>query len=74
MRSWQQVAADMLGLPIDNRNPTRRPDTAAITGRRRIMDRSLGIEQDRDDSERRPSGVAAFGKANGEFAACRRNT
>ena len=65
-----QVAADMLGLPLDNvTHQARRLDAAAIAGRRRIMDRGLGVEWDRDDSRRGPRGAVASGKADAEFAA-----
>ena len=65
-----QVAADMLGLPLDNvTHQARRLDAAAIAGRRRIMDRGLGVERDRDDSRRGPRGTVASGKADAEFAA-----
>ena len=65
-----QVAADMLGLPLDRRHhQARRLDAAAIAGRRRIMDRGLGVEWDRDDIRRGPRGTVASGKADAEFAA-----
>ena len=50
-----QVAADMLGLPLDNITIKLGDSTlAAIAGRRRIVDRGLGGEWDRDDVRRGP--------------------
>ena len=55
-----QVAADMLGLPLDNiTRQARRLDAAAVAGRRRIVDRGLGVERDRDHGRRDPRGAAA---------------
>ena len=49
-----QVAADMLGLPLENITIKLGDSTsAAIAGRRRIMDRGLGVERHCDDSPRR---------------------
>ena len=57
-----QVAADMLGLPLDNVTIKLGDfDIAAIAGRRRIMDCGLGVEWDRDDSRRGPRGTVASG-------------
>ena len=47
----------------------RRLEPAAIAGRRRIMDRGLGVERDRDDGRRDPRRAAAPGQADAEFAA-----
>ena len=65
-----QVAADMLGLPLDNISiKLGELDAAAVAGRRRIMDCGLGVEWHRDDRRRGPRGAVASGKANAEFAA-----
>ena len=57
-----QVAADMLGLPLDSVTyQAWRFDAAAIAGRRRIMDRGLGVERHRHDvrgGPRRPLRLA----------------
>ena len=65
-----QVAADMLGLPLDNISiKLGDSSAAAIAGRRRIVDRGLGVERDRDDGRRDPRRAAAPGQADAEFAA-----
>ena len=65
-----QVAADMLGLPLENISIKLGDfDAAAVAGRRRIMDRGLGVERDRDDRRRDPRRAVAPGKADAEFAA-----
>ena len=55
-----QVAADMLGLPLDNISiKLGELEPPAIPGRRRIVDRNLGCERDRGDGgsdPRRPAG------------------
>ena len=57
-----QVAADMLGLPIDNISIKLGDSTlAAIAGRRRIMDRGLGLARHRDDGRRDPRRAVASG-------------
>ena len=64
-----QVAADMLGLPLENISiklgEFQPPEFA---GRRRVMDRRLGVERDRDDWQRNPRQAAGPGEANAEFA------
>ena len=68
-----QVAADMLGLPLDNISiKLGELEPAAIAGRRRIVDRGLGVERDRDDSRRDPRRAAAPGQADAELAARQR--
>ena len=68
-----QVAADMLGPAArQHQHQARRLDAAAIAGRRRIVDRGLGGEWDRDDGRRDPRRAAAPGQADAEFAARRR--
>ena len=47
----------------------RRFEPAAIAGRRRIVDRGLGVERHRDDGRRDPRRAAAPGQADAEFAA-----
>ena len=65
-----QVAADMLGLPLDNISVKLGDfESAAIAGRGRIVDRGLGIERNRDDGRRDPRRAVASGKADAEFAA-----
>ena len=68
-----QVAADMLGLPLDNISiKLRRLEPSAIAGRRRIVDRDLGVERDRDHGRRDPRRAAAPGQADAELAARQR--
>ena len=66
-----QVAADMLGLPMENitikLGDSTLPQSPVEGG---IVDRGVGIEWDRDDSRRDPRGIAAFGQTDAEFAAC----
>ena len=58
-----QVAADMLGLPLDNISiKLGELEPSAIAGRRRVVDCDLGVERNRDDSRRDPRRVAAAGK------------
>ena len=65
-----EVAADMLGPPLDSVTVKfGELDAAAIAGRRRVMDSSLGVEWDRDDIGRNPYGAVAPGNADTEFAA-----
>ena len=50
-----QVAAEMLGLPLDSVTIRLGDfDAAAIAGRRRFMDSGVGIQWDRDDSRGDP--------------------
>ena len=68
-----QVAADMLGLPIENiAIKLGELDPAALARRRRIVDSGLGVERDRDDIRRGPQRIVASGKADAEFTARRR--
>ena len=67
-----QVAADMLGLPIErHQHQTRRLHAAAIAGRRRIVDRGFGRQCDRETCDKvrercgRP-GDAEFAAGGGE--------
>ena len=68
-----QVAADMLGLPLDNVTVKLGDfDAAASAGRRRLMDRGLGIARHRQDRRRVAQGAVAAGQNDAGFAACRR--
>ena len=68
-----QVAADMLGLPLDNVTVKLGDSTLPqVAGRGRIVDRGLGVARDRDDSRCGPQGAVAAGEADAEFAACGR--
>ncbi len=50
-----QVAADMLGLPLDNISIKLGDfDAAAIPGGRWIVDRGVGVKRNRDDRQRGP--------------------
>ena len=65
-----QVAADMLGLPLQNISINLGElEPPAIAGRRRIMDRGLGVQWDRDDSRRNPRRVVASGQTDAGLAA-----
>ena len=65
-----QVAADKLGLPLENISIKLGDfEPAAIAGRGRLMDCGLGVEWDRDDRRRHPRRVVAAGQADSEFAA-----
>ena len=68
-----QVAADMLGLPLDNISiKLGELEPSAIAGRRWIVDCKLGVERDRDHSRRDPRRAAATGQADAELAARQR--
>ena len=64
-----QVAADMLGLPLENISIKLGDfEPPKFAGRRRVMDCRLGVERDRDDCQRNPRQAAGPGEANAEFA------
>ena len=68
-----QVAADLLGLPLDNITvKLRRLDAPAGSGRRRLLDGGFGIACDRQDCRRGAQGAVACGKDDAGFAARRR--
>ena len=52
----------------EHQHQARRLESAAIAGRRRIMDCGLGVEWDRDDSRRNPRRAVASGQADAKFA------
>ncbi len=57
-----QVAADMLGLPLDNISiKLGELEPSAIAGRRRIVDCCFSVERDRDDCRGDPRRAAASG-------------
>ena len=65
-----QVAADMLGLPIDDisiKLGDSKP--SAITGRGRVVDCGIGIERYRDDRRCDPGGAVATSQADAKFTA-----
>ncbi len=65
-----QVAADMLGSAARQyHHQARRFELAAIAGRRRIVDRDLGVERDHDHGRRDPRRTAAHGEADTKLAA-----
>ncbi len=65
-----QVAADKLGLPLENISiKLGELEPAAIAGRGRLMDCGLGVEWDRDDRRRHRRRVVAAGQADSQFAA-----
>ena len=67
-----QVAADMLGLSLDDITIKLGDSTlAAIAGRRRIMDCGLGCEWDRDNVRRGSPRAVGPRQADAEFATCR---
>ena len=71
--SWRRSRPTCSGLPLDNISVKLGDSSlAAIAGRRRIMDRGLGLERHRDDGRRDPRRAAAPGQADAEFAAGRR--
>ena len=64
-----QVAADMLGLPLENISiKLGDSKSPAIAGRGRIMDCGLGVQCDRNDSRRSARRVVASGQADAGFA------
>ena len=64
-----QVAADMLGLPLENISIKLGDfEFPAIAGRGRLMDCGLGVEWDRDDGRRHPRRAVASGQADARFA------
>ena len=69
-----QVAADMLGLPMENITIKLGDSTLPQSPVEGGLDCGLGIEWDRHDSRRDPRGIVATGQTDAEFAACRRQT
>ena len=70
-----QVAADMLGLPLDNISvKIGELEPSAIASRRRVVDCDLGGERHRDDSGRNPRRTAAHGEDDSGFATRERHT
>ena len=69
-----QVAADMLGLPIENISVKLGDSTLPQSpGRRRIVDRGLGVAtRSSTTAARGPQGAAAAGQGDAELAARRR--
>ena len=67
-----QVAADMLGLPLENVSARLGEfDAAAVAGGGRVMDRILDLERDRRDVRGNPDRVAAPRKDAAGFPAGR---
>ncbi len=67
-----QVAADMLGLPLESIGiKLGELDTAAIAGRRRILDRGFGLACDCECGDRHSRAVAGYGQRIAEFTAHR---
>ena len=65
-----QLAADMLGLPLDNITVKLGDfDPAAGAGRGRLMDRSLGVACHRQDRRPGAQGIVAARQKDTEFAA-----
>ncbi len=52
----------------EHQRQARRLDAAAIAGRRRIVDRSLGVKRHRNDGRGRPRRIVAPGEADNRFA------